>query len=414
MATEIYKVLGRVKSAGAGVVSTLYTVPAKTSARIRVTVANGGSATHNFSISLSRNGAAASNGDYVCDQISLAKNVEYETAEYTLEAGTVVRVSTNDGTDFTFQAHGTEYLTPAQAAYFDVFEGGVQSTVKLYNLEDNLSYVFYTDEDSLVRVGFRGYGPDNELAVNFPSPYERSNFLTALDNARFYGTGLDGTSSQPIVYIGDNTLAGASTTTTSTSTTSTTTTTTVAPGPTTTTTSTSTTSTTTTAGPPTITVDFGRESNTSGAALTFGLYTAYVDSGQYYSQDTIFEPLPTSLFYTETTDITWDSISEATIVKGFQKTVPITTLASEGYVAIMRLTGSAARYQFRVWDVTDEANPIILGAEPQYPVPEGANPIDYPPYGLIYGGPNNYIDWGDGQLFAFLPGKSYRIEIRTY
>jgi hypothetical protein len=409
MATEIYKVLGRVKSTGAGVVSTLYTVPAKMSARIRVTVANSGSATHNFSISLSRNGAAASNGDYVCDQISLAKNVEYETAEYTLEAGTVVRVSTNDGTDFTFQAHGIEYYTPAQAAYFDVFEGGVQSTVKLYNLEDNLSYVFYTDEDSLVRVGFRGYGPDNELAVNFPSPYERSNFLTALDNARFYGAGLDGTSSQPIVYIGDNTLAGASTTTTSTSTTSTTTTTTVAPGPTTTTTSTSTTSTTTTAGPPTITVDFGRL-RLGGMNFKVQLYSATVEDGLATEDTLLYDPFPDDLdFYEEFTTINWTSISDAVLYSGFQKSVPVSTL-EEAYVLSAQLIGGNSLYQFRMYDVTDQNNPTLLGALPTWPVPEGEDAADYPEYGKSPSISYAEVNFSGIPLY---PGKSYRLEART-
>ena len=335
MAAEVYKVLGRVKSAGANVLSTLYTVPANAMARIRVTVSNAGSATHNFSIALSKNGAAASNGDYVCDAVNLAKNVEYETAEYTLEAGTVVRVKTDDGTDFTFQAHGVEYYTPAQAAYFDVIDGGVQSTVKLYNLEDNLTYVFYTDEDSLARVGFRGYGPDNELAVNFPSPYERSNFLTALDNARFYGYGIYGPSSTPIVYLGDNTIAGASTTTTSTSTTtttstSTTTTTTAAPG-----TTTSTTSTTTTAGPPAILVDFGRTNLLSSCTFSFALYdtiesesspSGVIDGDVLYSTDDHPE------FLLEGTYTMWtqNSISDETVVKGFGRTVPSSTLSATG------------------------------------------------------------------------------------
>jgi hypothetical protein len=382
-------------------------------ARVRITVSNAGSGTHTFSIALSSNGAAPSNGDWVCDAINLAKNVEYETAEYTLEAGTVVRVKTDDGTDFTFQAHGVEYYTPAQAAYFDVIEGGVQSTVKLYNLEDNLTYVFYTDEDSLARVGFRGYGPDNELAVNFPSPYERSNFLTALDNARFYGYGIYGPPSTPTapVYLGDNTIAGASTTTTSTTSTtttstSTTTTTTAAPG-----TTTSTTSTTTTAGPPTITLDFGRTASTGMYFSNIELYSATVEDGIAYSDTLLFTAQNDS--FTNTSNITWDSISEDTILSGFLENIPASTL-HDAYLLTCSLSGGNSYYQFRLYDVTDSNNPSLIGALPQWPVPEGEDPADYPEYGKSPNQSYALVTFNEGSGVPLYPGRAYRLEVRTY
>jgi hypothetical protein len=106
-----------------------------------------------------------------------------------------------------------------------------------------MNYVKYSDEDSKLRIGFRGFGPTNEIEIDFPSDVDRDTFMLALEKARLYGAqgSLDPVS--PIVYIGNNISTDGTTTTT----TSTTTTTTAAPATTTTTTATPATTTTTTA-----------------------------------------------------------------------------------------------------------------------------------------------------------------------
>lgn len=369
MPFETVKILGTVVADGTNE-ALLYTVPAGATARVRVTVSSSDAGTHQFTVSVSPGGAATAAKDKIYNLVDLAKNESFTTTELSLSAGDVIRVKSNAGSGqstFTFSAQGTEYWTPAPAAYFDVIEGGVQSTVKLYNLEDNLTYVFYTDEDSLVRVGFKGYGPDNELAVNFPSANERSNFVTALENARFYGYGVDGPSSTPIVYLGDNTLLGVSTTTTSTTTTSTstTTTTTVAPGTTTTTTSTSTTTTTTTAAPPYITIEFARTNGgNSTAVLYFRVSTWSLGNGDetefYYGPDDLLDN------EIEFTGPGWWSDIEEGATKGFKRSFTCEESPDGTYSVGASLESNfGSRYnQLRFYDVTDPSDPVPIALVP--------------------------------------------------
>jgi hypothetical protein len=263
MALQVYKVLGQVKIPTVNTYQDLYTVPANAMAQVYVVVNNFNSGTHTFNVAVSRNGAAVANGDEIYHDISLTNGTEYVTATFTLAAGDIIRVQASD-LDFTFQVHGAEIYTPSAGVYFDVYESGVSSTVRLYNIEQNLKYIFTTDEDCKVRVGFDGYGSDNEFVVDFPSPTERATFVAALEQARIYGNYGTFDPVVPMVYIGDNTIVGSSTTTTSTSTTSTTSTTTVAPASTTTTTVEPTTTTTTLA-PPTVWWQYDINGTSNGA-----------------------------------------------------------------------------------------------------------------------------------------------------
>jgi hypothetical protein len=268
MPLEIYKVLGQVKSTGSP--QNLYTVPANALAQVYVIVSSSDSSTQKFSVSVSKNGAATSNGDTVYDQISLDKNTAFTTSTFTLAAGDIIRVDTDGSTNFTFQAHGVEIYTPSQGVYFTVYENGVASTVRLYNIEKNLNYLSYMEDDTLLRIGFNGYGLENELVVDFPSTIDREVFIAAFEQARVYGSydGVDPVTH--IINLGNNiTIGGTTTTSTTTTTTAGPTTTTTTAGPTTTTTSTTSTTTTTTAGPPILNWGFTKQDSVSAI---FNLY----------------------------------------------------------------------------------------------------------------------------------------------
>jgi len=264
MALQVYKVLGQVKIPTINAYQDLYTVPANATAQVYVVVNNFASSTKTFRVAISKDGAVVADGDVTYQDISLARDTTVTTATLTLAAGDIIRVQAND-TDFTFQAHGAEIYTPAQGVYFDVWEYGSKNTVRLYNIEENLNYLNYTDEDGSLKIGFKGYGDTNELSFDFPSPSDRDVFVAAFEQARLYGTTGTDDPGASMIYVGSNIdVSGEEITTTSTSTTTTTT----IGGPTTTTTSTTT---TTTIGPPILIVNFtiGDKATAKFEALTY-------------------------------------------------------------------------------------------------------------------------------------------------
>jgi hypothetical protein len=260
MALQVYKVLGQVKIPSTNTYYDLYTVPANAMAQVYVIVNNFNSATHTFNVAVSRNGAAVTNGDEAYHDVSLTKGTEYVTATFTLAAGDIIRVQASD-LDFTFQVHGVEIYTPSTGVYFDVYENGVITTVRLYGLETNLNYLKYSDEDDNLRIGFRGYGPNNEMTVSFPSSADRLVFVQALEQARVYGNYGTFDPVVPMISAGNNIAYSGITT-------STTTTTTAAP---TTTTTSSTTSTTTLVPDPVIEWSFTRAESASDAEFELSL-----------------------------------------------------------------------------------------------------------------------------------------------
>lgn len=270
-----HKILGQAAPA-ANTEDLLYRVPDNTTAEVKTIVvshSSTGGSDAGFYVSVSKNGAVTSSKDYLYFNTNLAKSATAVLAlNLSLSAQDVIRVKSTDP-DLSFSAYGTEIYTPAHAVAFDVYSNGVATTLRLYGLESNLNYLRYADEDDLLRIGFRGFGPASEITLDFGSPTERDVFVAALEQARLYGNPFTFDPVYPIVYIGNNistdattsttttTIPPLTTTTTSTTTTSTTsttttttaapttTTTTVAPSTTTSTTTTSSTTTTTTLAP---------------------------------------------------------------------------------------------------------------------------------------------------------------------
>lgn len=107
MATT-YKVLGQV-AAAATTETTLYTVPASTSAVIStITITNRTSSLATFRVSVSVAGAATSNKDYLYYDLGITGNDTFaSTLGLTLGAGDVVRVYAS-AASLSFQLFGQE------------------------------------------------------------------------------------------------------------------------------------------------------------------------------------------------------------------------------------------------------------------------------------------------------------------
>ena len=103
-----YKVLGQ-SNPSATTLTTLYTVPASTSAILStVAVANLASTTASFRLAISVNGAAIANAQYLAyDSALLANDSVYLTLGVSLSAGDVVSVY-GSSANIAFSAFGTE------------------------------------------------------------------------------------------------------------------------------------------------------------------------------------------------------------------------------------------------------------------------------------------------------------------
>jgi hypothetical protein len=255
-----HKILGQAAPA-ANTEALLYQVPDNTTAEVKTIVvshSSTGGSDAGFYVSVSKNGAVTSSTDYLYFNTNLAKSATAVLAlNLSLSAQDVIRVKSTDP-DLSFSAYGTEIYTPAHAVAFDVYSNGVATTLRLYGLESNLNYLRYADEDDLLRIGFRGFGPASEITLDFGSPTERDVFVAALEQARLYGNPFTFDPVYPIVYIGNNISTDATTSTTTTTIPPLTTTTTS-----TTTTSTTSTTTTTTAAPTTTTTTVAPSTTTS-------------------------------------------------------------------------------------------------------------------------------------------------------
>lgn len=107
MATT-YKILGQV-SPSTGVETALYTVPAPTSAvGSSLIVANRGTSTASFRVSVSAAGAATTNKDYLYYDLQIGANDTFiATVGITLATTDVVRVYASN-TNLSFQLYGSE------------------------------------------------------------------------------------------------------------------------------------------------------------------------------------------------------------------------------------------------------------------------------------------------------------------
>jgi hypothetical protein len=107
MATT-YKILGQVSPA-TGVETTLYAVPAATSAvGSSLIVANRGTSTASFRVSVSAAAAATTNKDYLYYDLQIGANDTFiATVGITLAATDVVRVYSSN-TNLSFQLYGSE------------------------------------------------------------------------------------------------------------------------------------------------------------------------------------------------------------------------------------------------------------------------------------------------------------------
>ena len=107
MATT-YKILGQV-SPSTGVETTLYAVPASTSAvGSSLIVANRGTSTASFRVSVSAAAAATTNKDYLYYDLQIGANDTFiATVGITLATTDVVRVYASN-TNLSFQLYGSE------------------------------------------------------------------------------------------------------------------------------------------------------------------------------------------------------------------------------------------------------------------------------------------------------------------
>lgn len=108
MATSTYKILGQAAPA-ATTATDLYTVPTATETVVStITVCNRGTASGTYRISVSPNGAATANADYIVYDASLdAKGIIAFTLGITLDAADKVRVYASSA-DFSFNMFGSE------------------------------------------------------------------------------------------------------------------------------------------------------------------------------------------------------------------------------------------------------------------------------------------------------------------
>lgn len=100
-----YKVLGQTGDASTEV--DLYTVPASTSAKAKVTVANRAGTGATFRVSVSPGGGATANEDYISYDQSIGANESITSTTLTLEATDVVRAFASTAT-VTFIVFGIE------------------------------------------------------------------------------------------------------------------------------------------------------------------------------------------------------------------------------------------------------------------------------------------------------------------
>jgi hypothetical protein len=282
MAILNHKILGQVKPTAPDQEIELYVVPANATVEVKTLIVchTGSGSNDTYRIAVCRNSESTTARNYIYyDNGILANTTESLSVNLSLSPGDSIVVSANDA-NIVFHAYGTEIYTPAYGVSFLVYENGSTSTVRLYGLETNLNYLKYSDEDESLKIGFRGYGPNNELTVDFPSDVDRSTFIYALETARAYGYGFYDSidPANPLVYIGDNISTDGTTTTSTTTTTTagpTTTTTTTVAGTTTSTTSTTTiagTTTTTTAPPARVTWKFSLGSGAAQAGFSIDIY----------------------------------------------------------------------------------------------------------------------------------------------
>jgi hypothetical protein len=367
MPIEIYKLLGQVEPA-ANTETVLYTAPANATVEIKTfTLNHNGSGNTTAWLSVSKDGAATTGKDYIYFNYAISANSTKidSNINLTLAAGDVIRVKGADN-DISFQVHGVEIYTPAYGAYFDVYENGVISTIRLYGLETNLNYLKYSDEDENLYIGFRGYGPTNEIRVPFPSAEDRLVFVQSLEQARIYGNYGNFDPVVPMVSIGNN-IAYSGTTSTTTSAPATTTTTTVAG---TTTTSTSTTSTTTAAPDPVIYWNFNQYPSASDAQFEISVNGSIEVLAESASQD---------------------------------GPISVASLYEIDYVAVYCSNTSLS--QIQVWDVTNETD--------KYSQPAAA-PLYVVPSSILYGGAQYQQGSSDLQPFTLDPSKEYLIYAEVY
>jgi len=110
MATASYKVLGQVATA-ATTETDLYTVPASTETIIStLTVANRGSTSATYRISISVNGAATATKDYIAYDTTIAANATVAlTMGVTIDAADKIRVYASSA-NLSFAAFGSEII----------------------------------------------------------------------------------------------------------------------------------------------------------------------------------------------------------------------------------------------------------------------------------------------------------------
>ena len=285
-----HKILGQVQPA-ANVEAVLYDVPPNKTALVSTIflchVATNGTANYTIAVCKDDETISAKNYLYYPSATISAGATTRLDVNLSLSAGDQIKVKSGDP-DLTFNAYGTEFSTPSYGVVFDVYENGVANTIRLYGIETNLNYVKYSDEDDKLKIGFRGYGPTNEIEIDFPSDVDRELFVNTLDQARLYGYVPGQDPVFPLLYIGNNISTDATTTTSTTTTTTagpttTTSTTTSTTTTSTTTTSTSTTTTTTTAGPPQapiIEYVFSVDRKVTGTTVTFSICLLNSTNGQ--------------------------------------------------------------------------------------------------------------------------------------
>ncbi len=100
-----YKILGSTANALTEVL--LYTVPALTETKLRISVVNRDSVAATFRVALLSGGGATANEDYVAYDEAVGANESLSSEDFTLAAGDTVRVESST-TTVTFLAYGAE------------------------------------------------------------------------------------------------------------------------------------------------------------------------------------------------------------------------------------------------------------------------------------------------------------------
>ena len=99
----VYGILGQ--TADASTEAPLYTVPAGTDVKVRVTVANRAATSATFRLSISPDGGATGNEDYVAYDKTLDANESVTSTTFTANAADVIRCKSSTAT-VTFTAFG--------------------------------------------------------------------------------------------------------------------------------------------------------------------------------------------------------------------------------------------------------------------------------------------------------------------